>query len=226
MTQSGIHQISAGSVHAFLVDGDDGLVLIDTGFPKKHGAILDKISEIGRTPEDLKAILLTHSHADHSGGAARIKQRSGASLLASPVDTPAIQGEEPPPPPPMARGLFKYLFRLLPGAEPVVVDAQVSESEDAGLPEDFSVLDTPGHTPGHVCYLLDRGQGILFAGDLAVAQKDGTVAKGFFNRHNPIYNASVIHASRRDFGQAFFAHSRPINQDASGALRRFAATLD
>lgn len=220
----GIHRVAQGYVSAYVVDGDEGVVLIDTGLPRRHGVIESGLADIGRSPEDVVAILLTHAHADHTGGAARLQASTGASVVASTIDAPAIRGDEPVPPPPMMSGWLRFLVPLIPKGEPVAVDHLVDEARGVGLPADLSVLETPGHTPGHVSYLLDRAGGVLFVGDAAVS-KDGAVARGFMNRATPAWRASIAHIAEQDFEMAAFGHADPIPTGAAGAFASYAATV-
>ena len=221
---NGVHPIRMGYVNAYLVDGDQGLVLIDTGLPKKEGVIRDKIESLGRTIEDVQAILLTHSHTDHAGSAAAMKDASRAALIVSQRAAPAIRGEVKPPPPAMFRGPLKLLGNMLPSPPPSIPDHLVSEADPSGLPDDFTVLETPGHTPGHVCFLLDRGTGFLFAGDAAVA-KNGELKVGFMNRRSLDYDDSIRRIAQQQFDVAHFGHSGPLQRDAKSAFSRFADRL-
>jgi glyoxylase-like metal-dependent hydrolase (beta-lactamase superfamily II) len=222
----GVHQVSGG-VNAFIVDGDEGVTLVDTGMPKRHGAILRGLESIGRGPSDIKAIVVTHAHFDHVGGAAALKRESGAPLYASTGDAAAVRGEVPKPIAPVLErfGFLSPLFRFLPSGEAVAVDHEVGEATSAGLPEDLSVIDTPGHTPGHVSYLLDRHGGLLFVGDAAVGTKQGGVKRGYMNRHTPTFDASLRHIAERGFEIACFGHSGPIRSAADASFRSFVATL-
>ena len=83
----GIHMIpNVRLSRAYLIEGDS-LVLVDTGMPWNARGILSYISSIGRRPEELEAILMTHSHPDHSGGAPPIRKLTGAAILAHAHDT-------------------------------------------------------------------------------------------------------------------------------------------
>lgn len=219
---NGIHQVSGGS-HAFIVDGDEGVVLVDTLMPKRDRVITAGLASIGRTAEDVVAILLTHSHFDHTGNVSTLKEQTGAPVYASPADAPAIRGDERPPPPPLfPEWIAPLVRRILPAPDPVELESQVSEGDV--LPGDISVVDTPGHTPGHTSYMLDREGGVLFAGDAAVA-KNGQVERGFFNRRGPVWDASIRHIAEQVFEMACFGHSGPIRAGASGAFRRYAEKL-
>lgn len=217
----GIHQVG-GFVNAFIVDGDQGVVLIDSGLPKKEGLITDGLAAIGRSIADVVTIVLTHSHSDHIGSAAALQALSGAEVIASRIDTPAIQGEEPIPAPPMLRGSRRFLTGLFPKPTPVMVDHITTETEPGPLPDDLRAIDTPGHTPGHTSFLLDRAGGIMFVGDAATVDTRGKVTRGWFNaRGGPEVGISIRHLAEYEFGTALFGHSPPISERAAQAFRSF-----
>jgi len=79
----GIHSIGqdkGGNVHAYLLDDGQGLTLIDTLFDDDANVVLAEIAQMGRTPRDLKQIVLTHAHKSHVGGLAALKKASGATV--------------------------------------------------------------------------------------------------------------------------------------------------
>jgi glyoxylase-like metal-dependent hydrolase (beta-lactamase superfamily II) len=221
----GVHVVP-GYSNAFVVDGDEGVTLIDTGLSKKHGAVEGVLEGIGRSTADVRAIAITHAHSDHTGGAAALKRAPPAAVFASAIDAPVIRGDKPASPPPMLeRCLFlEPLFRFVPGAEPLDVDYEISESASEGLPEDLAVIDTPVHTRGHVCYLLDRAGGLLLVGDAAVANRRGEVRRGWMNAPSPTFDACLRHLAEFEFVVALFAHSRAITTGAA-AFHAFAARL-
>lgn len=195
---TGVHQVSK-RVNAFIIDGDEGVILVDTGLPKRHGMIVEGLGSIGRSVGDVRAIVLTHAHSDHFGGAAALKRDSGARLVASDVDAPVVQGRESVPAPPILDFPFIRLMAKL--------------------------LPTPGHTDGHISLLLDRAGGVLFAGDSAMATRNGDVQRGFMNRKSATFDASLVAMSHREFAVACFGHSGPITTAASGAFRSFVGSL-
>lgn len=79
----GVHRVDLhwnglpGQVAAYLVDGGDALAVVDTGPTRTLPALLDGVRELGREPEEITHLLLTHVHLDHAGGA-------GALLAAAP----------------------------------------------------------------------------------------------------------------------------------------------
>ncbi len=214
-------------MNSFIIDGDEGVALIDTGLPNKYDITVDALGSIGRSITDVTAILLTHSHTDHAGGAAALKRESGAQMYASALDSAAIRGDEPPPPPPMMERLpfLKPLLRRLPSAEGVGIDHIIGEAAPNGLPADLVVIDTPGHTPGHVSFLLDRDGGVLFVGDAATATKKGDVKRGWMNRPGVTFDASLQHLAEFTFETAHFGHSAPLHSGASTSFKRFVESL-
>lgn len=223
----GVYQIGKGS-RAFLIDGDDGVTLIDTGLPGRGRVFLEAIESVGRTVDDVQSMVLTHSHPDHTGGAKFLKDETGAPLYCSSADAPAVDGTAPVPTPPFfdktPLQVLKPVFGWLPKGDRAQVDHHVDEHFRMQLPEDFIAIDTAGHTPGHTSYLLDRAGGILFVGDAAV-QKDGEVKLGFFNKATPAITSSVRTLAEREFAIACFGHAEPLVGGAADAFRRFAAGL-
>ena len=73
-----VYLVAMGTANAYLIDGADGLTLIDSGFPKKEAAVFEAIGQMGRSPSDLKHLILTHGHPDHLGSAAAIVRVTGA----------------------------------------------------------------------------------------------------------------------------------------------------
>ena len=80
MTQS-IIQLHAGTfTNAFLVQGEAGRLLVDTGPPGAEGRLLAALAAQGVDPESLALILITHGHTDHYGSAAALREHTGAPL--------------------------------------------------------------------------------------------------------------------------------------------------
>jgi glyoxylase-like metal-dependent hydrolase (beta-lactamase superfamily II) len=222
----GVYQLGTGMVNSYIIDGDEGVTLVDTLTSKRERVIAESLKQIGRPLADVNAVLFTHSHMDHTGSAAAVKAASGATLYASQADTPAIQGAVRPPLPPTSwyvAPMF-WVALLLPSPPSAEVDRFVSEDGNESLPGDLRAIDTPGHTPGHTSYLLDRAGGVLLVGDAAWATRDGNVKRGW-HRSTPEVDGSLRHLAEFDFEIAAFCHSKPIRSQASATFRRFAETL-
>lgn len=143
--------------HVFLVLTPEP-VLIDTGMGFAGRAMLRELNNLGLT--DIRHILLTHHDVDHIGNAARLQAQTGATVHASAADIPYITGEQ-------ERYSFKkYIGRLMHVKPPENLAPFVKDEEINGI----RVIPTPGHTPGHVCFLY---KDVLFAGDLLENRKKG-----------------------------------------------------
>src|SRR3972149_4155604 len=83
---TGVHVIPSPIVNFYLIVDGDGLTLIDTGLPGNDQRILKTITGIGRKPEDLKRIVITHADGDHVGSLAALQAVTGARVYASRVE--------------------------------------------------------------------------------------------------------------------------------------------
>ena len=72
-----VYAISLGFVNTFVIDVD-GLTLIDTGVSSSVERIIAAVRALGRQPTEIKHILLTHCHADHTGSLQALKAVTGA----------------------------------------------------------------------------------------------------------------------------------------------------
>ncbi len=223
---NGLYQVGKG-YQAFIIDGDEGVTLVDTGLPKKTDHILDGLAAIGRKVDDVKHIVITHAHVDHIGGLGVIRSLTDAEVMCSQEDAPAVQGDaEMTPPPVMVRFPFlKIMLKMFPEASPVPVDRLLTPGDELALSGDLTVLATPGHTPGHMSFLLDRSGGVMIVGDAASVNKKGEVVRGLFNAPTPQIDASIRAIAVYDFDMAVFGHAPPIRSGASGAFASAAADL-
>src|SRR5258708_13252400 len=91
----GVHVVPMGKANAFLIEGDDGLTLIDAGYPGKEAAVFGAIRGLGRSPDQLKHLIFTHGHPAHIGSAAAIVRETGARTYMHPLDIPMADSEGP-----------------------------------------------------------------------------------------------------------------------------------
>ena len=69
-----------GSVNCYLVQGDSGFLLIDSGMPGSRKALLQALERLGCWPGQLKLILITHGDFDHTGCAAYLRRAFDAKI--------------------------------------------------------------------------------------------------------------------------------------------------
>ncbi|MFC3990194.1 MBL fold metallo-hydrolase [Actinoplanes siamensis] len=204
------------NVHA--VRTDDGVVLVDTGLPGQTAVIERALRGIGRHLGEVTAILLTHHHPDHAGSAAQVRERTGARLIAHAAEAPFVNGAFPAEEP--AGRLKKFLFRRIGRVEPTRVDQLAGDGAEP-IPG-FTALHTPGHTRGHLCFLLDRAGGVLFAGD-AAASSGGRVTGLTVVADPERAVQSLARLAERDFEHAVFGHGPAISGGAAARFREAVA---
>ena len=102
----GVHIVPMGFANAFLIEGDDGLTLIDAGYPNKEAAVFGAIRRLSRSPDQLKHLIFTHGHPDHIGSAAAIVRGTGARTYMHPLDISIAESGGPFRPMTPAPGLL------------------------------------------------------------------------------------------------------------------------
>ena len=160
--------------NVFLVEADDGqLALIDTGFASSSSAILDELREVGRP---LAAILITHHHRDHSGAAEAIRAATGATVCAARADCVEQDGTVFLRQSVGRSHLARYVLATVRRRRlrPALAIDRAFEGDDELLPG-IRAVAVPGHTPGSVCYVVDR-LGAAFVGDLVISH-EGTLTR-------------------------------------------------
>jgi len=186
-------QINAGKfTNVFLLRGDEGSILVDTGSPGESDLILERLAKRSVAPDDIRLILLTHGHTDHFGSAAALRERTGAPVAIHALDADAVrQGIHQPDSLQPTWRLIAPLIRIAalrnlavperaPASEPDIVfegewrlDEYTSTLRRGSGQASLSpggvagrVIPTPGHTPGSVSVLLDSGEAIV--GDMVI----------------------------------------------------------
>ncbi len=170
-----VHLIPNTIANPYLIIDPDGLTLIDAGLPGSHRKILRYLAGLGYAPRDLIRILITHADFDHVGGLAPLKAASGARVYASPVEAQAmLEGHSSRALKPRSSivkillGLMTNLFK----PAPIQADELLSEGQVLPVLGGLRVVETPGHTPGHIS-LYAPSSGVLFCGDSIVSGESG-----------------------------------------------------
>jgi glyoxylase-like metal-dependent hydrolase (beta-lactamase superfamily II) len=160
----------------YIIVDADGLTLIDTGIPHSEKKILAYIASLGKSAQDVKRIILTHSDFDHVGSLAALHKATGARTYASPVEAAAIAaGKSSRPIKRKGFSMRRLLFGLM---RPFIkstffqVDETLSDGQVLPVLGGLRVVETIGHTPGHIS-LFAPAAGILFCGDSMVTDESG-----------------------------------------------------
>jgi glyoxylase-like metal-dependent hydrolase (beta-lactamase superfamily II) len=210
-----------------------GVVLVDAGMDSTGSDIRALLAAMGRADDSVRVILLTHWHNDHAAGARITQERSGCPVYYHAGDEPWLSRKT-------ARGGFRgwiakripewgigvLLIGLLGEAVPEAVAATGHVHDGERIADEFEVIETPGHTPGHTSFYY-RPERALFAGD-ALAVIGGRVR--FMAR--PV--TLDLEAARRsmarclswDIGVLCPGHREPLTtgvEQACARMRRYLA---
>ncbi|MGA2508381.1 MAG: MBL fold metallo-hydrolase [Chitinispirillaceae bacterium] len=174
-----IKVISLDFVNAFLVKARDGYVLIDTGLPDQGDRLEKELLAAGCLPGMLKLILITHGDWDHTGNAVRLREKYKARIAMHGGDVNQVENGVF-----LKRKVRPLLYRVFftirmlrrklqkdkisfPRFKPDILLSDGQRLEEYCLPA--KVIHIPGHTPGSIGVITDRGD--LFAGDTFVNNK-------------------------------------------------------
>nr|WP_272954711.1 MBL fold metallo-hydrolase [Kribbella sandramycini] len=174
----GVFFVQGAAVNWVLIREGADLTLIDGGYPGDVTAVEESIRAIGRRPEDVRAILLTHAHVDHMGSVNPFHERYGTPAYADPAEVAHAHREFLDQLAPIK--LVANLWRpgVLPwavnivrnGAMQDVAAPHVQAFPDAGaldLPGKPVPVPTHGHTAGHTAYYVPAA-GVVITGDALV----------------------------------------------------------
>ena len=183
----GVYRLGSRWVNWYVLEDDPGLTVVDSGYPGYYDQLVPALSTIGRAIADVRAVVITHAHADHVGSLARLHSESGGRVFAHPADAPTIQAGNAKPPPSFFADAWRPRFaRYLVhaamngggrSAQPVGSVDTVADGDVLDAPGRPRVLHTPGHTPGHCAFLVED-RSVLFSGDALVTLDNVTGRRG------------------------------------------------
>lgn len=126
-------------IYPVAVETADGVILVDVGVPDNLDQLEADLAEFGATLEDVERVVVTHHDFDHTGALSDVVDRSGADVVTHVDEMAYVEGDEDL----MKGGNAVY--------DPVPVDIGVTAGvrfrTEAGP---MVVVETPGHTPGHI----------------------------------------------------------------------------
>ncbi|WP_020578849.1 MBL fold metallo-hydrolase [Actinopolymorpha alba] len=236
---------SFGSVNAYLLDSDDGAVLIDVpwGTPDTYAELLAQVRAAGVEPAALRYVLLTHHHDDHAGAAGLLQSEYGVRVAMHAAEWRALRArfEDGGG---FAHVLQQWLSRV--GADPAGAEfalrqyAEIASRTrpvrpDVVLADDevvsfggrrIRVVHAPGHTPGHTCY-LDEDLRLLFSGDHVFASRRANATSRPYAPERPLkeYWASTERLLALEPAVVLPGHDDPFD-DLAARMRVLRAVYD
>jgi 2-polyprenyl-6-methoxyphenol hydroxylase-like FAD-dependent oxidoreductase/glyoxylase-like metal-dependent hydrolase (beta-lactamase superfamily II) len=212
------------AVNYYVVRGQRGSVLVDTGFPGKADAVLERLKKEGVDPTEISLILLTHGHPDHAGNAAELRERLGVPVAIHALEADWMRVGKaviPPPVRPFGRIIKATTKPEVPPFEPDVLLEEGTDLSGYGL--DATILHTPGHSPGSVSVLLAGGDAIagdLMAGGFVLEDRSGYM---FLLDDAGLARRSIERLLSHRPSRLFFGHGRPASGES--VRRRFSPDL-
>jgi glyoxylase-like metal-dependent hydrolase (beta-lactamase superfamily II) len=180
-----IHRVGPDSiVNSYLVEEGGEVTIIDAGAPGQWGQLPAELAAMGRTLEDIRAIVLTHGHTDHIGFAERARRERGLPVLVHEADAALARHEVPNPAqngPMRLRPVLGFLWwsvrRGLLRVPALTEVATFGDGATLDLPGAPRVILVPGHTPGSAVLHLP-GHDAVFVGDALATYAVTTGAAG------------------------------------------------
>lgn len=225
----GIRRVGPGLANVYLVEEAGAVTIVDAGMPGYWKALPGELVAMGRTLEDVKAVVLTHAHSDHIGFAERIRTERGVEIRVHELDELRARGQVPGP---KGLGDFKLLpllgfmlFALRNGlrSPPILVVSTFGDGTTLDVPGAPRVIHVPGHTAGSAA-LHFRERDAICVGDAFVTRNVITGATGpqlfpNFNSDNEQAFASLARLESLDARLVLAGHGDAWDRGLAEAVR-------
>lgn len=168
-----LHRLGSSSlVNSYLIEDAGAITVIDAGLRGHWKDLLRELEAMGRSPVDIRALLLTHGDVDHLGFAERLRQEHGVPVFVGAADAAEARGDVPKPAAvrdrmrvvPMAKFLVYGLTHGGLKSTPITEVTPIDGTMTLDVPGAPQVIPLPGHTPGSVAYHVPSLDAI-FMGD-------------------------------------------------------------
>ncbi|GLX65704.1 MBL fold metallo-hydrolase [Paenibacillus glycanilyticus] len=172
------------TVHPVWIGNDQHQLLLDTGYPAQLPQLQAEIERAGGSLANLTHILMTHQDIDHIGNLPELTSNAGIKVLAHPLEKPYIQGDKrlirftdeaiasiDRMPDSVPESFRSGLKRMMLNPPKATVHHELIGGDDLPYCGGITVIDTPGHTPGHISF-YHKPSRTFIAGD-ALTVRDG-----------------------------------------------------
>ena len=170
----GIRRLGPGLINAYLLEEAGEITIIDAGAPGYWNALPHELAAMGRTLADVRAVVLTHAHADHIGFAERLRRERGVPVRVHELDAELARHPGTPKvnqrklrPLPILRFLAFAIANGMLRRTPILEVSTFADGAILDVPGTPRVIHVPGHSEGSaVLYLAARDA--AFIGDAFV----------------------------------------------------------
>ncbi len=153
-----LHRIGSSLVNSYLVEDAGGVLIVDAGLPGYWRYLPDELAAMGRSLDDIRAVVLTHGDTDHVGFAERLRRERGVPVFVHELDAARARGEVKKPnsgwgPVKVGPLLGFMLYSGLRGGlrvPPVTEVVTFGDGATLDVPGAPRIIHLPGHTPGSV----------------------------------------------------------------------------
>jgi glyoxylase-like metal-dependent hydrolase (beta-lactamase superfamily II) len=153
----GLHRIGNDIVAAYLVEDDSGITLIDAGLPGHWSDLKAELDSMGRTLDDIRALVLTHGDSDHVGFAERLRRERGVPVYVHAADAARARGEVTSKPAwgtmrlgPVLRFLGYAIAKRGLRTTHLTSVTEIADGEVLDAPGSPRIIGLPGHSPGSI----------------------------------------------------------------------------
>lgn len=222
---------SSAKVGVYLIEEPGGITIVDAGLPAYFGDLQSELTAMGRTIDDVRAVLLTHAHSDHIGFAERIRREQGVPISVHEADAALARGEVkqqnegggPMRPLPALSFLLFGMRKGFLGIKHITEVSTFSDGATLDVPGSPQVIHVPGHTAGSAALHLPDRDAILI-GDAFVTLNvmSGSTGPQLFPNFNADNRQAAESLGRLDAVEARFVlpgHGEPWSGGLTEALR-------
>jgi glyoxylase-like metal-dependent hydrolase (beta-lactamase superfamily II) len=181
----GLHRVGPGLVSCYLVEEAGLVTVVDAGMPGLFSDLVDELTAMGRSPADIRAVVLTHGHSDHIGFAERLRRERNVPVSVHELDAAMARGENnggqrgagPVKPIPLLRflwfGIRKGAFRT----PSITAVSTFGDGATLDVPGSPRVILVPGHSPGSAALHVPSKDALL-VGDAIATESVANGASG------------------------------------------------